>query len=178
MSRRKSRTFSCRPLSSPGCADRCAMHVTGTAGGQEMLESLEKRNLFVMPLDDERRWYRYHQLFADLLQARLHQSGSEQAAMLRSRAAEWCEQDGQFDEAVRYALAAQNYPLAAGLIVKYWHISANTGDVETAWSWLEAMPEEVVRESAASFHCVLLGAVAQRTNECHRSAPGGCGEAL
>ena len=132
--------------------------MTGTPGGQGMLESLEKRNLFVMPLDDERRWYRYHQLFADLLQARLHQSGSGRAAMLRSRAAEWCEQDGQFDEAVGYALAAQNYPLAAGLIVKYWHISANTGDVETAWSWLEAMPEEMVRESAdlSTAYCWVL----------------------
>ena len=50
--------------------------MTGASGGQEMLERLERRNLFVVPLDDERRWYRYHHLFADLLQARLYQSGA------------------------------------------------------------------------------------------------------
>jgi LuxR family maltose regulon positive regulatory protein len=69
--------------------------VTGASGGQEMLERLERRNLFVVPLDDDRRWYRYHHLFADLLQARLHQSGPDRVARLLSRAAEWCERDGQ-----------------------------------------------------------------------------------
>ena len=79
------------------------------AGGQEMLERLERRNLFVVPLDDDRRWYRYHHLFADLLQARLHQSGPEPVAQLLSRAAEWCEREGQVAEAVGYALAARDY---------------------------------------------------------------------
>jgi LuxR family maltose regulon positive regulatory protein len=123
--------------------------VTGTPGSQEMLENLERRNLFVLPLDDERRWYRYHQLFADLLQAKLNESGRAQSLQLQSRAAEWCEQDGQFAEAVNYALAAQNHPLAATLIAKYWNVAAITGEIETAWSWLNALPEGMVRNSAA-----------------------------
>src|SRR5512133_2569959 len=67
--------------------------VTGGSDGQQMLERLEKWNLFVVPLDDHRCWYRYHHLFADLLQARLHQSGQEPVARLLSRAADWCERD-------------------------------------------------------------------------------------
>ena len=90
--------------------------VTGASGGQEMLERLERRNLFVVPLDDERRWYRYHHLFADLLQARLYQSEPDRVARLLSRAAEWCEGEGQVAEAVGYALAAQDFERAAGLV--------------------------------------------------------------
>jgi len=122
--------------------------VTGATGGQEMLEGLERRNLFVVPLDDERRWYRYHHLFADLLQAKLHQSDPERVAQLLSRAAEWCEQDGEVADAVSYALAAQDYRRASGLIAKYWHVAANTGEIETAWSWLDALPEDEIKCSA------------------------------
>ncbi|MBN1934910.1 MAG: helix-turn-helix transcriptional regulator [Anaerolineae bacterium] len=122
--------------------------VMGSAGGQAMLEALERRNLFVVPLDDERRWYRYHHLFADLLQTRLYQSGADRVARLLSRAAEWCEQDGQVADAVNYALAAQDYRQASDLIAKYWHIVANAGEIETAWAWLDALPEDEVRRSA------------------------------
>lgn len=123
--------------------------VTGAAGGQAMLEGLERRNLFVVPLDDERRWYRYHHLFADLLQTRLqHQAGPERVAELRSRAAAWCEQDGQVAEAVNYALAAHDYPRAADLIARYWHIVTSSGEVETVWSWLIALPQDVIKRSA------------------------------
>lgn len=132
--------------------------VTGASGGQEMLESLEKRNLFIVPLDDDRHWYRYHHLFADLLQTRLVQSGPERAARLLSRAAEWCEQDGQVSEAVSYALAAKDYARAAGLIAKNWGAAANRGEIETVWSWLTALPEDTVRNSAplSTAYCWVL----------------------
>lgn len=145
--------------------------VTGAVGAQVMLEGLERRNLFVVPLDDERRWYRYHHLFADLLQTRLqHQAGPERVAELRSRAAEWCEQNGQVADAVRYALAAPDYRRASGLIEQYWHVAANTGEIETAWSWLNALPEDEIKRnvSLALARCWLLwlrgqvGAIAPR----------------
>ncbi len=123
--------------------------VTGTSGGQQMLEQLERRNLFVIPLDDERRWYRYHYLFADLLQARLHQPGPELGQQLLGRAAAWCERAGQPREAVSYALASQDYDRAAQLVEKYWGPLANTGEVETVWSWLAALPAEVVKNRAS-----------------------------
>ncbi|MEW6405858.1 MAG: LuxR C-terminal-related transcriptional regulator [Chloroflexota bacterium] len=93
--------------------------VTGTSGGQGMLESLERRNLFVVGLDDDRGWYRYHHLFADLLQAKLHQSEPDRVAQLLSHAAEWRERDGQVAEAVGYALAAREIGHAADLIERY-----------------------------------------------------------
>ncbi|HEX9117899.1 MAG TPA: LuxR C-terminal-related transcriptional regulator [Anaerolineae bacterium] len=123
--------------------------VAGRADGQQMLERLEKRNLFLVPLDDDRGWYRYHHLFADLLQARLRQAGPQQVARLLSRAADWCEENGQVAEAVSYALAARDGQRAARLVAHCWVSVANNGEVETAWSWLEALPEEVVRNSAA-----------------------------
>ncbi len=122
--------------------------VTGSSGGQEMLERLERRNLFVVPLDDDRRWYRYHHLFADLLQARLYQSGRDPVARLLLRAADWCERDGQIGEAVSYALTAKDYRRAAGLIARYWGPTVNNGEVEAVLSWLHALPEDIVRNSA------------------------------
>lgn len=93
--------------------------VTGVTGSQEMLERLERRNLFVVPLDDNRHWYRYHHLFADLLQSRLYQSKPEQVTELLSRATGWCEHEGQVAEAVGYALAAHKIERAADLIERY-----------------------------------------------------------
>ena len=137
--------------------------LTGASGSQGMLENLEKRNLFIVPLDDERSWYRYHHLFADLLQSRLNQSGPERGEWLLSRAAEWCEQDGQVNEAVGYALAAKDYTRAAGLIAKNWGAAANRGEVETVWSWLTALPEDTVRNSAplSTAYCWMLWLTAQ-----------------
>ncbi len=122
--------------------------VTGASGGQEMLEALERRNLFVVPLDNERRWYRYHHLFADLLQTRLYRSGGGRIAQLLARAAEWCERDGQIADAVSYALAAQDYRRASDLVARYWHVLAKNGEIETVWSWLDALPEDEIRRSA------------------------------
>ncbi len=132
--------------------------VTGAAGGQEMLEALERRNLFVVSLDDERRWYRYHHLFADLLQARLNQAEPDRVAPLLSRAAEWCEQEGQIAEAVNYSLAAADYERAARMIARYWGAIASTGEIETVWSWLAAIPEAVIRDSAplGAAYCWML----------------------
>lgn len=132
--------------------------VVGSPGGQEMLEQLEKSNLFVVPLDDNRRWYRYHHLFADLLQARLHESGSDHVAQLCSRAAEWCEREGYIADAVGYALEAKDYAWAAGLIARHWSAKTGEGEIETVWSWVNALPESVVRNSAAVsvVYCWLL----------------------
>jgi LuxR family maltose regulon positive regulatory protein len=90
--------------------------VTGETTGSSMLESLERRNLFVVPLDDRRQWYRYHHLFADVLSARLLTERPDTIAELRRRASEWYAAAGLPEEAVRYALAAGDTGRAADLI--------------------------------------------------------------
>lgn len=112
------------------------------------LDYLEKANLFLVSLDEDRHWYRYHHLFADLLQARLYQTEPGLVARLLSRASEWCEQEGQVADAVAYALAAQDYQRAVVLIEGYWHLAAGNGEIETVWSWLDALPKDAVRNSA------------------------------
>lgn len=116
--------------------------------GQTILENLERNNLFLIPLDDHKQWYRYHHLFADLLRSRLQQSAPERTIQLFSRAAEWCEQDGQVADAVGYALAARDYARAGEVVAKYWGAIVKNGEIETVWSWLNALPENVIRNSA------------------------------
>ena len=90
--------------------------VTGQGGGKAMLEALDRGNLFLVPLDDRRRWYRYHHLFADVLQARLLDEQPDQVPDLHRRASAWYEQNGERSEAIRHALAADDFERAADLV--------------------------------------------------------------
>ena len=87
--------------------------VTGRTDGRAMLESLERQNLFVIPLDDHRRWYRYHHLFADVLHARLLDERPGDESELHRRASDWYDQAGDPEASVRHALAAGDVGLAA-----------------------------------------------------------------
>src|ERR671910_88561 len=119
--------------------------LTGRNDGQQMLERLEHENLFVIALDYERRWYRYHHLFADFLRSRLQREQPERIRELHRRAAEWYEQNGWTFEAVRHALAAQEYDRAADLVEYVARKMWNRGEVMTLLGWLEALPEETRR---------------------------------
>jgi LuxR family maltose regulon positive regulatory protein len=90
--------------------------VTGRTDGQAMLELLERRNLFIVPLDDKRRWYRYHRLFADVLQARLLDERPGDVPGLHRRAAAWYDRAGDAEAAVGHALSAGDARLAADLV--------------------------------------------------------------
>ena len=126
------------------CGSLCDA-VTGQEDGREMLEALERGNLFVVPLDDMRRWYRYHHLFADVLQARAIQEQSDLIPTLHHRASEWYEHNGSPADAVRHSLAAKDFGRAAGLIELAW--PAMDGSFQTAvWlGWVKALPDELVR---------------------------------
>ena len=116
--------------------------VTGATGSQEVLESLERRNLFVFSLDDERRWYRYHQLFSDLLNARLLQTQPELVPALHLSAADWYVGHGLPSEAVRHALDGQDYRRAAALVEQLAMSSMVSDGIGAFISWLEALPRE------------------------------------
>jgi LuxR family maltose regulon positive regulatory protein len=90
--------------------------VTGQDGGKAMLESLDRANLFLVPLDDRRRWYRYHHLFADVLHTHLLDQHPDRVAALHRRAAQWYDQHGDPSQAIRHALAAGDVEQAAGLV--------------------------------------------------------------
>ncbi len=90
--------------------------VTGGAGGKGVLESLERQNLFLVPLDDQRRWYRYHHLFADVLNAHLLDETPDDLPLLHQRASDWFADHDDPEPAVRHALAASDSPRAAQLV--------------------------------------------------------------
>jgi LuxR family transcriptional regulator, maltose regulon positive regulatory protein len=119
--------------------------VTGQDGGQATLESLDRRNLFLTPLDDQRRWYRYHHLFADVLQARLRAERPDLVPELHRRATEWYEQEGERAEAIRHALEGDDFGRAAELIELAMPATSRDRQEATLRRWLEALPDEVIR---------------------------------
>jgi LuxR family transcriptional regulator, maltose regulon positive regulatory protein len=118
--------------------------LTGRPDGQEMLERLEKDNLFVVALDEERRWYRYHHLFAEFLRTRLERESPERIKALHCRAAVWYEQNGLISEAVGHALA-EDHERAADLVEQVIGEMWSRGEVLTLLDWLESLPEETKR---------------------------------
>jgi LuxR family maltose regulon positive regulatory protein len=119
--------------------------VTDRDDGGRILAHLDQANLFVVPLDEERRWYRYHRLFADLLRSQLLQTQPDQVPGLHRRASEWCEQNGLMAEAVSHALAADDLEQAVHLIEGNALTMIYHGELATLMGWLDALPDSVVR---------------------------------
>jgi LuxR family maltose regulon positive regulatory protein len=119
--------------------------VTGQDEGQLTLDSLERANLFIVPLDEEQRWYRYHHLFAELLRQRLHQTYPDLVPTLHRRASEWYEQNGRMGEAIDHALSAEDFERAAHLIEQAAEPTLMRSEFATFLSWVEALPNDVMR---------------------------------
>ena len=119
--------------------------VTAQDGGRAMLESLERTNLFVAPLDDQRQWYRYHHLFADVLQTHLMEAQPAQVSSLHRRASTWYEQNGFAADAIRHALAAGDSARAAGLIELAWSTMDLNYQSATWLAWVKALPDLLIR---------------------------------
>jgi LuxR family maltose regulon positive regulatory protein len=127
-------------------AELCAM-VTGKKieEAQKLLERLAKANMFILSLDEERHWYRYHHLFKDLLLARLQRQGLERSTSLYRRASDWYEQNGNPYLAVEYALKSQDMSRAADLIELHMTERWQTADLEFML-FINRLPEEVIVE--------------------------------
>jgi len=119
--------------------------VTGQDGGKATLEALDRGNLFLIPLDDRRRWYRYHHLFADVLHARLLDEQPEHVTELHRRATEWYEQEGERPEAIRHAMAGKDLARAADLVELAMPATGRDRQEANLRSWLEALPDELIR---------------------------------
>jgi LuxR family maltose regulon positive regulatory protein len=118
--------------------------VLQTSGSASVLEKIERENLFVVPLDTSRHWYRYHQLFGELLRTELRRSEPDLVADLHRRAATWFETEGLIDEAVRHLVAAGDIARSADLIAADWVNEFNGGGLSTVAALLDLLPEETV----------------------------------
>ncbi|MHB8960165.1 MAG: helix-turn-helix transcriptional regulator [Candidatus Limnocylindrales bacterium] len=162
------------------CGPLCEA-VTGEPDGQARLEDLERANLLISPLDDERRWYRYHALFAEVLRARLRTLLPTEVGELHARASAWHEARGDDDEAVGHALLSGDLE-RTGRIVAFAsgrHVSA--GELSTVRRWLDALPPAAVRGhaqlSASYAWCLVLAGetegVAERLADADRALAAG-----
>jgi LuxR family maltose regulon positive regulatory protein len=115
-----------------------------THNSAQVLVELERKNLFLVPLDDKRQWYRYHPLFSDLLFLSLIQTQSKIVNTLYERAAAWLEGNGYLEDAIGYALKAQNYDLATRLMLQIKNNLWNRGEVHLLLNWLTTLPEVLV----------------------------------
>ncbi len=115
--------------------------VTGQTGGRATLARLDRANLFLVPLDEERRWYRYHQLFADLLRHQLLASEPNVVPELHRRASRWHEQHGNDGEAVHHALEGRDWSRAASLMDAASPATWRSGEISKLLTWVEVLPK-------------------------------------
>ncbi len=121
--------------------------VCGDSRGAALLDRVERSNLFLIPLDHEGRWYRYHHLFADFLQAELRRRQPEEFKRVCEVAASWSERQGRLTEAVQYCLSGERYERAADLIAeKAPDIAQYQGDHFTILDWMRRLPDEYHRQ--------------------------------
>ncbi len=141
------------------CAPLCDAVVEGN-NSQSILEALDSANLFIVPLDDTRCWYRYHRLFAEFLRNQLYQSDPEIVRQYQSRAARWLEDNGFIQEAVDYALASLDYEWSIEMIER---IAPKFPELNLAMErtleWLDSLPEESLQQYpriCLYYACILM----------------------
>lgn len=113
---------------------------------KDTLEHLGHANLFLISLDDERCWFRYHHLFADLLRTRLQQAKPDLVVLLHLRASDWYEQNGWIEEAVIHSNQAKNWEHTARLVEQNLQIYLEQGQLITILKWLDLLPQKLIRQ--------------------------------
>ncbi len=118
--------------------------ITGRDDSQTILANIERVNLFIVPLDEDRQWYRYHHLFADLLQRRLQQTQPDMISVLHARACKWYEENNFMSLAIHHALSGQDFAQAAYLVESCAEMVLVRGEATTFLNWLEGLPSDVI----------------------------------
>ncbi len=148
--------------------------VTSQPGGKARLETLQRGNFFLIPLDDKRHWYRYHHLFADVLHMHLMTEQPDQVPALHRRASEWYEQNGSPADAIHHALAGRDFARAANLIELAMPAMSKSRQVGALLGWLKSLPNELFRVrpvlSVAYAHVLLDGGEVNGVEELLRDA--------
>jgi LuxR family transcriptional regulator, maltose regulon positive regulatory protein len=129
------------------CASLCNT-ITGRGDSARILDEIEHANLFLVPLDDRREWFRYHHLFGELLRDELGRRDTERKYELHRTASEWFAAKGSPDEAIQHALAGGDLDTAATLVATHWITYVNDGRLATVTGWLDSVPREFVDADA------------------------------
>ena len=145
-------------LNSPLCEA-----VTGQPGGKARLETLQRGNFFLIPLDDKRHWYRYHHLFADVLQLQLQAEQPGQVAGLHRRASGWYEQNGLPADAIRHALAGADFERVADLVERTYQTLGRNRQEGLLLGWFKQLPEALIRSHPVL--CNLYAGILMQTGE-------------
>jgi len=125
------------------CGPLCDV-VTEKDNSRRIIDELEKSNLFIVPLDNKRQWYRYHHLFVDLLRHRLHLEKPHQEAELHLRACEWYANNGLISEAINHALTAGDFERAATLMEPIAMTTLFQSKLTTLQNWLHKLPKKLI----------------------------------
>ena len=123
------------------CAPLCNA-LTGRADGAELIDEVNRANLFLIPLDDERHWFRYHHLFGGLLRHELTRTAPQQPSALHRQAAQWYAENGDPAEAIGHAISSGDGSLTRRLVAAHWRQHFNAGQLQTVRRWLDALPAE------------------------------------
>jgi LuxR family maltose regulon positive regulatory protein len=146
------------------CVSICAA-VTERQDSKDLLDILERSNLFLIPLDDQRQWYRYHRLFADVLQTYLMETQPDRVTVIHSRASTWYELNGLRADAIRHALAAREFARAADLVELAFPVVNINRQFSTLLGWLKSLPDEIVRLRPVLCYAYALSSMACGENK-------------
>jgi LuxR family maltose regulon positive regulatory protein len=136
------------------CAPLCDA-VTGSANATAVIDALERENLFVVPLDENRQWFRYHHLFAQVLRGQLVRTEPDLVPALHTRASAWHRASGSTDEAITHALAAGDVDGAIELIARHYYSYIDSGRVATVRRWLALLGDDQIAASPLAAHCAV-----------------------
>ena len=134
------------------CAPLCNT-VAGSANAAEIIDLLERENLFVVPLDEIRQWFRYHSLFAQVLRGYLARTDPGIVPVLHERASAWHRKSGSVDEAIEHALGAGDFTGGIGLIAGHWYAYVDSGRIATVRGWIDLLGDSVISAEPVAAHC-------------------------
>ena len=125
----------------------------GSANAAEIIDTLDRDNLFVVPLDEIRQWFRYHNLFAQMLRGHLTRTEPDLVTTLHEHASHWYRRAGLVDESFGHAVAAGDQAGAVELMAGHWYAYIDSGRAATVRSWLRLLGDDVIRANPLAAHC-------------------------
>ena len=150
---REIRDFLCRTAILDRFTPSLCEAVVGSANATEIISTLERENLFLVALDDDRQWFRYHQLFGQMLLSRLVQTEPDLVPVLHRRASEWHQRSGSVGEAIVHALAGGDISGAIKVVARNWPGCIDTGRFRALRAWLDSIGDDRIRTSPVAAHC-------------------------